>query len=483
MSGIVIEPGPDAGSGGEGEEEYLDLNFCHTDEDPPESEYHGSTAFSGFTELSMAREGGPAPSAMPLNPFIMMDEDPAADTSYEEEGGDSGSQLIEDQLADEPVQGRSSVCWDFTKRTIDPGQNFPIEDAIRPWVDQLFTQHPFGMRLIVLPNASRPNHYSTPYGFGAVMDPSVPVHPLLFDRHFGTGTLAAFIEPPKGGPLDMFASQESKEKALAVFKRVVAEHGLIGEETSLSLCRATAVKHGVAHPVYAVVLTAHDEEVAKDFTAYVEKCFSDSVPAQKAFLLNEGFRTIEQMSEKAEARRRSVLKSVLDALGVSARAGPDGYSSTPYHGFSYMARKQLAIYISYGVFCTEKRSVFRALAPAAGFVELRGGDTGWSGVPEAMNGFPTTMHREHTTQDTTGVDPQYANNLFVTGKGAEFEPLAPTGARFSDRTTHEREVESLLGRKYSHNEIHWAPVVLVVPGVQSVEDALDVSVLSDMLFV
>ena len=471
-SGIII------GDSSDGEEEgYVDLSTPSTPMPTATNEYHGSFMSSSFASLSRAREG----QLQALSSLARIEDDPADDSYYHSETTLDDS-AAEPPLEPEAAESRSSTCWDFTLRAVFPSKTFPIEDAINPWLEQLLSQHPTGMNLIVLPNASRPNPYSTPHGFVAVMDQSKPIHPLLFDRRFGLGTTAVFIAPPKKGPFDMFASRESKEKVLRAIKKTAEELRLVGEGSSLSLCQTMIVERGVSCPRYALVVTAENEEVSTEFTTYAEKCYEDGVTSSNAFLLDEGLAKVKAMVEKAKRYRVGILNAALTAIEVSAKTESDAYSDTPYHGFSYMARARQTIYVSYGVFCTEVKSVFRALSPTAGFVELLGERNGWSGVPEAMTGFPTTMHRSRDVSEPEDAGSPYTNDLLVTGSGSSFTPIPPSGMRFAERTGSERELESQLGRKYAHTERHWYPIVLLAPSRETLGNKLDVSVLSDILF-
>ena len=374
---------------------------------------------------------------------------------------------------------RSSVCWDFTLRATSPGKTFPTEDAFLPWIDQMFAQHPTGMELIILPNASRPNPYATPYGFVAVLDPTKPVHPLLFDRHFGLGTTAVFLAPPADGPFAMFESNDSKFKALGKIWDVAREHKLVGEGSSLSLCQTVVIERGVACPRYALVVTAENEEVSSEFTDYVETCFEESIPSSDAFLLERGLAKVKGLIETAKRYRVGILDAAMRALEVSAKSGLDAYSDTPYHGLSYMARTKKAVYISYGVLCTDVKSLFRAISPTAGFVELLGG---WSGVPEAMTGFPTTMHCSRGASEPVEPGSPYLNQYIASGNETIVEAIQPSGTRFAERLEAERELEGMLGRRYIHAELHWYPIVLFAPTRETIGNQLDASVLSDIAF-
>jgi hypothetical protein len=178
IADIVIGGDPDGET-----EEYIDISALSAAPDALiETAYAGSSVSTHFTDLSAARAG----AGIPLPGFAQIEEDPADDTHYYEDaliGETFAEPQTEHGIGDRP----SSAYWEFTLRAISPGKTFPTEDAFLPWIDQMFAQHPTGMDLIILPNASRPNPYATPHGFVAVFDPEKPVHPLLFDRHFGLG--------------------------------------------------------------------------------------------------------------------------------------------------------------------------------------------------------------------------------------------------------------------------------------------------------
>jgi len=306
-----------------------------------------------------------------------------------------------------------------------------------------------------------------------------PVHPLLFDRHFGLGTTAVFLAPASGGPFAMFESKDSKKRALDAIKSAARDHNLIGEGSSLSLCQTMVIERGVSCPRYALVVTAENEEVSSEFTDYAETCFEDSVSSSEAFLLEKGLAKVQGLVERAKRYRVGILDAVMKAMGVSAKNGSEAYSDTPYHGLSYMARTKKTVYVSYGVICTNVKSLFRAISPTAGFVELLGG---WSGVTEAMTGFPTTMHCSRDVAEPVGPDSPYLNEFIVSGQGQTFEPIQPSGTRFAERSEAERELEGMLGRKYSQIEIHWHPIVLFAPSRETIGNQLDASVLSDIAF-
>lgn len=367
------------------------------------------------------------------------------------------------------------VEWGFTPNPTNPEKMYQVEETLRPWISQLQSIYPTGLRLVLMPNISRPSQYAAPHGFVAIFDPQAVVHPLLIDRWFGLGTTAMYLDIEE---IEARGQQEIR----AALRSAARKHGLTGEGSLLGLYRKTCIVNGQIAVRYALIITAVLERTAADFVKYAEEAYNKKVSVLDAFLLGDNLKKIQEMTSAAKTMRRNILVDAANGLGKIRSLEEAMFSDTAYHAFAYDQKNCRVTYTSNASPCgnnSSNTSFFRHLSPATGYIEFLGGSRTWFGVPDAMWCFPTTMRLAGKTGPMSAkpIAPFIVNVEDDTDTPAQ---AAQYPEKYVERSMEERSLEEALGRMYSHTEAHWVPVSVVMPK-PNMTDAFNLSNLANLL--